>query len=205
MNEVRVYLNCTWLPITRTLTNSNQNRFPPGADYLDFRHTFTVILPSVTRTSPLTRINCCFHLDHFYTILPSITRTMFWALNSREKTVYWRPKYWILNFPSTCCRRIVYYWRLMLFVTNLTWNNLNWLPKTIKRLLYLGNALLRYILIYNLEVSFNFHFTFLQSNVIKMFTTQKKTVFFQLPAIFFELPITRTFFDFPWRFELSGG
>ena len=75
----------------------------------------------------------------------------------------------------------------MLFVTNLTWNNLNWLPKTIKRLLYLGNALLRYILIYNLEVSFNFHFTFLQSNVIKMFTTQKKTVFFQLPAIFFEL------------------
>ena len=25
-----------------------------------------------------------------------------------------------------------------------------------------------------------------------------------LPAIFFELPITRTFFDFPWRFELSG-
>ena len=33
------------LPITRTLANSNQNRFP-----LDFRHTFTVILPSVTRT-----------------------------------------------------------------------------------------------------------------------------------------------------------
>ena len=25
-----------------------------------------------------------------------------------------------------------------------------------------------------------------------------------LSAIFFELPITRTFFDFPWRFELSG-
>ena len=25
-----------------------------------------------------------------------------------------------------------------------------------------------------------------------------------LPAIFFELPMTRTFFDFPWRFELSG-
>ena len=33
------------LPITRTFANSNQNRFP-----LDFRHTFTVILPSVTRT-----------------------------------------------------------------------------------------------------------------------------------------------------------
>ena len=30
------------------------------------------------------------------------------------------------------------------------------------------------------------------------------TVFSLLPAIFFDLPITRTFFDFPWRFELSG-
>ena len=30
--------------ITRTLANSNQNRFP-----LDFRHTFTVILPSQGR------------------------------------------------------------------------------------------------------------------------------------------------------------
>ena len=39
-----------WLPITRTRkfeprANSNQNWFP-----LDFRHTFTVILPSITRT-----------------------------------------------------------------------------------------------------------------------------------------------------------
>ena len=42
------------LPITRTLANSNQNRFP-----LDFRHTFTVILPSVTRT------NFCFPSGHF--------------------------------------------------------------------------------------------------------------------------------------------
>ena len=38
--------NYSRLPITRTLANSNQNRFP-----LDFRHTFTVILPSVTRTA----------------------------------------------------------------------------------------------------------------------------------------------------------
>ena len=28
--------------------------------------------------------------------------------------------------------------------------------------------------------------------------------FLILPAIFFELPITRTVFDFPWRFELSA-
>ena len=32
--------------------------------------------------------------------------------------------------------------------------------------------LLRYVLIYNLEVSFNFHLKFLQLIVIKMFTVQ---------------------------------
>ena len=37
---------------------------------------------------------------------------------------------------------------------------------------YLGNVLLRYVLIYNLEVSFNFHLAFLQLNMIKMFTVQ---------------------------------
>ena len=39
-------------------------------------------------------------------------------------------------------------------------------------MLYLGNVLLRYVLIYNLEVSFNFHLTILQLNVMKMFTMQ---------------------------------
>ena len=39
-------------------------------------------------------------------------------------------------------------------------------------MLYLGYVLLRCILIYNLEVSFNFHSTCLQLNVIKMFTVQ---------------------------------
>ena len=48
------------------------------------------------------------------------------------------------------------------------------LPKTIKRVLYLGNALLRYILIYNFARS---HLTFLQSNVI-ITMQKKKTVFF---------------------------
>ena len=37
-----------------------------------------------------------------------------------------------------------------------------------------------------------------------MFTGQQKLFFTLLSAIFFELPITRTFFDFPWRFALSG-
>ena len=41
-------------------------------------------------------------------------------------------------------------------------------------MLYLGYmyALWRYVLIYNLEVSFNYHLTFLRSNVIKMITVQ---------------------------------
>ena len=53
------------LPITRTLANSNQNRFSP-----DFRHTFTVILLSITRTLDnssvlLTRSNFRFPSGHF--------------------------------------------------------------------------------------------------------------------------------------------
>ena len=39
-------------------------------------------------------------------------------------------------------------------------------------MLYLGNVLLRYSLIYNLEVSINCLLTFLQLNVIKMLTVQ---------------------------------
>ena len=39
-------------------------------------------------------------------------------------------------------------------------------------MLYLGYVLLRYVLIYNLKVSFNLHLAFLQLNVIKMFTVQ---------------------------------
>ena len=55
-------------------------------------------------------------------------------------------------------------------------------------MLYLGNVLLHvcYVLIYNLEVSFNYHLTFLHYAL--------KTVFFflVLPGIFFEVPITQT-------------
>ena len=88
--------------------NSNQNRF-----LLDFRHTFTVILPSLTRTLdnsklPLTRSNFCFPSDHFHIILSSITRTMFWALKKSGKNSVLPPQHWILNFPLTCCRHLVY-------------------------------------------------------------------------------------------------
>ena len=60
----------------------------------------------------------------------------------------------------------------MLFVTNLTWNSFTSL-KTVKRiLLILRYVLSRYFLFYNLEESFNLHFTLLQLNVIKKFTVQ---------------------------------
>ena len=51
-------------------------------------------------------------------------------------------------------------------------------------MLYLGNALLRYVLIYNLEVSFNFHLTFQQLNVIEMFTICSKNCFFPYSRLF---------------------
>ena len=70
-------------------------------------------------------------------------------------------------------------------------------------MLYLGNALLRYILIYNLEVSFNFHLTFLQSNVIKMFTMQKKTVFFP-HGYFLRAPANSNLFRFPLKVRAIG-
>ena len=58
-----------------------------------------------------------------------------------------------------------------------------------------GHVLLGYVLIYNLEVSFNFNVTFLQLIVIKMFSVKKKKVISFFPAIFFELPITQTCFE----------
>ena len=66
-------------------------------------------------------------------------------------------------------------------------------------MLYLGYVLLRYVVIYKLEEFCNFRLPFLQLNVIKM-----KTVFSLFLAIFLEFLTFRTFFDFPWRFELSG-
>ena len=84
------------------------------------------------------------------------------------------------------------------------------LLKTVKRMLYLGYVLLRYVLIYILEASFPFNLTFLQLNVIKMFTVQKKLVLPLLPAICFELPTTRLTVDdsnsfrFPFKVRVIG-
>ena len=107
--SIYAHLENIFFYIQLTPDNSNQNRFP-----LDFRHTFTVIWPSLTRTLgnsnlPLTRSSSCFPSDHFSIILPSITESMFWAFKKwGVKTVYWLRKHWILNFPLTCCRHIVY-------------------------------------------------------------------------------------------------
>ena len=53
-------------------------------------------------------------------------------------------------------------------------------------MLYLGYVLLRYVLIYNLEVSFNFHLTFLQLNVIVHCAV--KTVFYLTLGYFLRAP-----------------
>ena len=104
--------------------------------------------------------------DHFYIILASITRTMFWALKKWGiKSSVLAPETQIsVNFPyylSQCCR-------LMLFVTK---RETAFLLKKVKHMLYLGYMFcyLKFLFFFNQEVSFNFHFTFLQLNVIKMF------------------------------------
>ena len=58
----------------------------------------------------------------------------------------------------------------MLIVTG--YRGAAFLLKTVKRMLCLVYVLLRYVLIYNVEVSFNFYLLFLQLNVIKMFIVQ---------------------------------
>ena len=63
----------------------------------------------------------------------------------------------------------------MLIVTG--WREAAFLLTTVKRILCLGCVLLRYLLIDNLEVSFNFHLTFLQLNGIKIFTVQEQLFF----------------------------
>ena len=72
-------------------------------------------------------------------------------------------------------------------------------------MLYLGNALLRYVLIYNLAVSFNFHLTFQQLNVIEMFTICSKNCFFFLtPGYFLRAPEYSSRFQFPLKVRVIG-
>ena len=62
-------------------------------------------------------------------------------------------------------------------------------------MLYLGYVLLRYVLIYNLEVSYDFHLTVLQLNVIQMFPVQYKTVFYVTLGYFLRTPDNSNLFS----------
>ena len=71
---------------------------------MDFHYTFTVILSSVTRTLnnsnlPQTPSNFCFPSDHFYIILPSITRTTSWAPKKSGKDSVMASDTLNLEFP----------------------------------------------------------------------------------------------------------
>ena len=71
-------------------------------------------------------------------------------------------------------------------------------------MLYLGNVLLlRYVLIYNLEVSFNFHLTFLQLSEIKC-SLCSKTCFFLTPGNFLRAPDNSNYFRFPLKVQVIG-
>ena len=71
-------------------------------------------------------------------------------------------------------------------------------------MLYLAYLLLRYVLIYNLEVSFNFHLTFPQLNVIKMFNVQEKLFFYLTLGYFLRAPDNSNCFRFPLNVRVIG-
>ena len=67
-------------------------------------------------------------------------------------------------------------------------------------MLYLGYLLLRYVLIYNLEVSFNFYLTFLQLNVeILKCSLCSKNYFYLTFGYFLPAPDNSNFFRFPLK------
>ena len=90
--------------LTRTSRQLNQNRLFEIVIHL--HSNFTLGNSTLGNSNlPLTQRNFCFPSDHFYIILPSITRTMFWALKkSGKNSVLASEADWILNSPLTCCR-----------------------------------------------------------------------------------------------------
>ena len=63
-------------------------------------------------------------------------------------------------------------------------------------MLYLSKVLLYYVLIVNLEISFNFHLTFLQLNVITECSLCSKNCFFLTPGYLFRAPDNSNLFRF---------
>ena len=91
----------------------------------------------------------------------------------------------------------------MLFVTNLIWNSFTSQNSTshtqFRQCFVTSRSDLESRNIFS-DLSI-VSLTFLQLNGwLKCSLCRKNWFFSLLPAIFFELPITRTFFDFPWRF-----
>ena len=69
-------------------------------------------------------------------------------------------------------------------------------------MIYLGCVLFRYVLIYNLEVSFNFHLTFEDISTIKCDENVHcavKSVFYPTLSYFLRAPDNSNFFRFPLK------
>ena len=111
--------------------------------------------------------------------------------------MYWRPKHRILNFPLTC-RSCVYKRRLTFFVTNLTRNTFTYQNSKTHALF----RLFCYVTFW--KVSFNFHLTFLQLNVINWNVhCAVKTVFYLTLGYFLRAPDNSNFFRFPLKVRES--
>ena len=117
MTEQTLILNALWL----NSLDDNLTRF------LNSKNSFHMVCSELTRM-----------LLKFF--VPKILRTLlilsgsawFFVLNKSQRGICSRrlnlllqkmPKHWVLNFQMTFCRQTLYYWRLMLFITNLTWNS----------------------------------------------------------------------------------
>ena len=94
----------------------------------------------------------------------------------------------------------------MLFVTNLLHVKQLYQSQNSKtHALFRPYVLLRYVLIYNLGVFFNFHLTFLQLNVVKMFTAcAVETVRFLTSGYFLRAPDNSNCFRFPLKVRVIG-
>ena len=124
----------------------------------------------------LTRSNFSFPSDHFYITLPSITRTMFWALCNlkQKKKAYRSPKHWAL-----------YRNQALFFNSFFIKSKFFLLP--LKSASYL-------------------HCIPSPSPTLTTLTYQSPSLLLKKKKFFYELRITRTFFDFPVKvtFELLG-
>ena len=143
---------------------------------------FVYILPFISRFWTLCINGFDFYFGLFWMAWhwkPAIS--CIWTVASITRTMYWTPKKVEKKKQCTGARNIEFQW-----LSHFIWRSVvGWfcLSQNVKQLYFsnskthtlftIGFVLLPYIFIlYNLEVSFNFHFTFLELNVIKMFIVQ---------------------------------